>query len=401
MSENTLMARQPILDNEKKIFGYEFFYRAKDGSSQIDDPRLATSTVLVNILNQIGYRSSAEDAKAFINVGENILLTDILYTLPKEKFVYELSEDIRINSNTRESIKKLSDLGYIFALDNVELNEIYLSNFHSILPYITYLKFNTNMTDIERLGEKISQFSDKKLIAQYIEIPEIYEAYKKLGFHYYQGYFFAKPNILQRTSLDPKHIGVIRIFEMLQNGDTLNNIAEAFSKHNELSLQLMQFLSSTYKGQIEKTSSIQDVVSLLGKDKLMQWLLLIIYSKTSQTIEHEKSAISLLVENRIDLMIGVIEVLQPLEFERMIQESRYIALISLLETVFNVPLVEILKNFSVSDNIHEALLSRTGTLGRVYTLALSIEQNDYAATQVLLSNLNLHVEDIDHLINKV
>jgi len=39
------LARQPIVDADEKIFGYEFFYRNDEGHCDIDDPRHATSSV--------------------------------------------------------------------------------------------------------------------------------------------------------------------------------------------------------------------------------------------------------------------------------------------------------------------------------------------------------------------
>ena len=87
MNNNLYLARQPILDRAENIIGYEFFYRNTYGECVIDDPRHATASVLVNLLNQIGSSTAFGELPAFINTDGPLLLTDILRTLPKEKFV--------------------------------------------------------------------------------------------------------------------------------------------------------------------------------------------------------------------------------------------------------------------------------------------------------------------------
>jgi len=104
MMHNTLhLARQPILNIEENIIGYEFFYRNTYGECVIDDPRHATASVLINLLNQIGSAYSFGETLAFINTDGPLLLTDILRTLPKEKFVFELSESMKFNARIYEA----------------------------------------------------------------------------------------------------------------------------------------------------------------------------------------------------------------------------------------------------------------------------------------------------------
>lgn len=397
MPSQLFMARQPILDRDKHIFAYEIFYRdnGDEAEANIVDARLATSSVLVNLLNQVGLQNSIGDSLAFINVGANILLTDILYSLPPKKFVFELSEDITITNQLKDAIKVLFDLGFRFALDNATCQSTYLNNFSQIMPYIEYIKIDTTMTDIEDFTANKELYKDKKFIAQKVEIPEVYEAYKEIGFDFFQGYFFAKPHLIQHNRIDPKHKGVIRIFNMLQTDTHMQEICDEFEKHNELTLQLLQFLNSTTMFSIKDSSSIGDIVRLVGKEKLLQWLLLIIYSKSGKEINSTKSPLSLLAQHRVDIMLGILKKADEALYEKTKDEARYVAMLSLLESVFNVPLAYLLENFEVEDSVENALLSHSGTSGRLLAIALSIEKQDYAATQVLLKSFGLNVDDLD------
>ena len=49
MYNQLFMARQPILDANNQIYGYELYYRDNHGENTSDNPRFATSTVLVDL----------------------------------------------------------------------------------------------------------------------------------------------------------------------------------------------------------------------------------------------------------------------------------------------------------------------------------------------------------------
>ena len=400
MYNQLFMARQPILDANNQIYGYELYYRDNHGENTSDNPRFATSTVLVNLLNQIGLQKGIGDAKAFININSDMLLTDILQNLPTNVFVFELCEKIIITRREIEAIAELHQLGYEFSLDNVSLSKEYYQNFVSIFPYITYAKFDTMMTDIQRLESQINLYKQFKLIAQKVEFHELYETYLDLGFDYFQGYFFARPHLIQQGRIDPKHLGIIKLFNMLQLETPIDEFADVFQRHNELSMQLLQFANSTSLLKTKKTSSIREIIEAMGEKQLQQWLIMIIYSKSGKYLKNEKSSQSIHIQKRIDLMLNLLALIKPENNHALAEQVRFLAFMSLLEATFNVPLASILKNVHVSDDIEEALLTHTGQLGRIYALALSIESSDFAATQVLLKPYNLNIDDLVEVIEQ-
>ena len=400
MSNKLTMAKQPIVDLNNTTIGYEFFYRDDEGNRNFTDPRFATSSVLVNILNQVGVDKSIGDAKAFINISGDILLTDILYNLPKKIFVFELSADIHMGNKEIANLKQLHEAGYIFALDNARFQENYIRNFGPVLAYIDYVKFDTVQTDIETLQNNIEIYKDKKLIAQKIEFQEVFDEYKRLGFDYFQGYFIAEIDTTEQNRLDPKHLGVIRIFNMLQSDYQIDDIAKEFEKHNELTLQLLQYVKSIPDFDLSGAPSIQEIITRVGEVKLMQWLMMIIYSRSSKKVETEKSSFSIMIQNRIDTMIGILGKLHEEDDKKLIEQARLVALLSLLDNVFEVEVEETLKSFDLDPEVEAALLQKEGILGELLSIAIAIEEGNFATMQELLSKLKLEVEDIEDILTK-
>jgi len=397
MSNFLYIAKQPIYGRDEHIFGYELYYRRDDQEMTLPDKRLATASVLVNTLNQMGLHTLVGSSKAFINIDAKILLTDIIYTIPKDRFVLELNEDIQINQKEYECIKALHKDGYSFALDNVSFDQNHLSNITRILDNVDYVKIDTTSTDFELLKEKINLFEGKKLMAQKIESVFVLSAYKDLGFDYFQGFHLAEPELIKKNRVDPHHLGVIRLFNLLQSSTSMHDICAEFEQHNEIVLQLLQFVNSGGFNFETTPKSVCDVLEYIGKKPLMQWLMLIVYAKSGRTGDQDINPSSILVQNRVDLMLGILKRLHKDDDDIMMQ-ARFVALLSLLETVFEMPLPLILSEIDVEDVIKDAILDKAGDLGKLYALVLALEQADQEKAEKLLVAYGLEAENVWHIL---
>lgn len=379
-------ARQPIVDREAKTFGFEFFYRNNIGQSGIEDPRAATASVLVSLLNQTGLHAAAGDKKVFVNIDPSILQTDLLQSAPADKFVFELNADISLGSKERDALKILHTEGYRFALQGVTHSSDVVTSVSMLLPYIDFIKVDTGASDMDLLPQTIAPLRGKQLIAERIEIEEVFEAYKKLGFDYFQGYYFEAPTLIEHNRIDPKHLGVVKIYDMLLNDLPLEQVAKALQNHNELTMQLLQYLNSTSMKDMLPNASVEAIIRKVGKEPLKQWLSLIIFSKSTQAIGNAKSPFSKLLEQRIDMMHRIISAL-PNADEHLFEEARLAAFLSLMEPVLGVPIKTVLDQIPVEPHIEEALLLHAGTLGKVLALTLALEKEDTATA--LMNDLGL------------
>lgn len=397
MHNSLYLARQPILDRDEKIIGYEFFYRDQYGKCVIDDPRHATASVLVNLLNQVGSTSAYGENIAFINTDGPLLLTDILRGLPKENFVFELSENMKINARIHEAIRHFHSLGYRFALDNASFNPHYIEAFSPLFPYIEFAKFDVTQTDIEQFILRPNPFGKMKLIAQKVEFYEMKEAYEELGFAFFQGFYFAHAHIITQKRIDPQYMDVMELFTLLQNDAPFQEIWDIFRDQSILSLQLLQFLRSVHPEYIEESFSIKEMVEKFGKSALMQWLLLIIYSKSGTKAIDEKNPHAVFAQNRYDRMIQLLEMIAEEPTEHQIEQIHLIAMISLLEGVMNVPMEALLMSIHLSNEIKDALLSHTGVYGRIYAAALKLEIGDFSGAAILLKGYGISYEQLNAL----
>lgn len=397
MHNNLFLARQPILDGSERIIGYEFFYRDSFGICTIDDPRHATASVLVNLLNQVGSVSAFGDTIAFINTDGPLLLTDIIRNLPKERFVFELSENMKINARIHEAIRYYYSLGYRFALDNASFNPHYLENFSPLFPYIEFAKFDVTQTDIEQFNFSPNPFGKMKLIAQKVEFYEMAEAYQSLGFDYFQGFYFAHAHIITQKRIDPQYMDVMELYTLLQDDAPMEEICDSFRFQGILTLQLLQFLRSVHPEHIDGGISIREMIERFGKHALMRWLLLIIYSKSGTKAIDDKNPHSVFAQKRIDRMVSLLEQITDEPSHHQREQIQLIGVLSLLEGLMNVPLENLLHALHPDQEIKDALVSHSGVLGRIYAATLKIEAGDFNTAGILLKAYGITPEALSEL----
>src|SRR5262245_11205713 len=112
------LARQPILDGQGQLFGYELLYRgdAADTSCLLQNGT-ATARVLTDALHNMGLQAVTAGKLAFINVSSDILLGDPSI-LPRDGVVIELLETVVVTDEVVAVCKSLRMQGYALALDD-------------------------------------------------------------------------------------------------------------------------------------------------------------------------------------------------------------------------------------------------------------------------------------------
>ncbi|GAC1641419.1 MAG: hypothetical protein NVS9B14_23060 [Candidatus Acidiferrum sp.] len=110
------IARQPILDEKLKVLGYELLFRARDDTRAGADPQ-ATAQLVVSSAMLFDWETLLEGANAFINFGEEELVSGAALLLPRLQTVIEIPPTLRYDEDLIQVIKNLRLAGYRVALD--------------------------------------------------------------------------------------------------------------------------------------------------------------------------------------------------------------------------------------------------------------------------------------------
>ena len=411
--ENVYLGRQPILDSDGRLSAYEVLYRNSHKDSDITDDRFASAAVLNSILSKFGVQTLLGSYKAFVKIDEKFLLNDLIFSIPHEFFIFSLFEDIEMNLRVVERLKQLKKRGYDLAINDVVIDSEILHHYKDVLDEISYIKIDIKECKTSTLKEAITHLKSKnlKIVCTKIEDNDHYEMAKELGCDLFQGYYFAKPKIIENKKCEPGQLNVIKLYNLLMEDANIDEITSAFEKNHQITVQLLQFVNSGAFHFRSQISSIHHVLTLVGRRPLAQWLMLMIYSK-SVAKNNEFSPLMLMAVNRTKLMEYIYKAVKPKAGSNELGEAYFVGILSLIDTIFGVKLEEILKHIHVSKEISNALLKDEGVLGEIYVLVRDIESFNIQAIvnfnkkyHLSSSAINIAVldsmEDVNNFNNKV
>jgi EAL and modified HD-GYP domain-containing signal transduction protein len=373
--KHVYVARQPVLDKNSDICAYEVLYRDAKQSSKFDNDRHASASVISTVLNQFGTKRILGDKHAFVKVDEKFLLNDIIFSVPKEFFIFSIFASVKMSERVVERIEQLRAKGYLLGIDNINLNEDVMEKYRAVMPYLSYFKIFVEESAGLKQSIEMLHAKNIKVIGVKIEDEESFELAKKLGCDAFEGYYFAQPKIMENAQYNPTRMAVLRLYNMLMEDRNIDEAADEFEKNPEITVQLLQFINSAAFSFKKKISSIHHVIVLIGRIQLAKWLMLMIYSK-SVTSGIETSPLMLMVKNRTELMERILKEVRPNARSNMLGEAYMVGVLSLMDTLFSMPLEEILNNINVSDEVKEALLEDRGLFGEIYKVVRSSEHMD-------------------------
>lgn len=372
--EHVYLARQVILRDDASLFAYEVLYRDSKKRSEVKDDRYASSAVISSILNRFGTKEVLKEKRAFVKIDEKFLLSDLIFSIPNEFFVFSLFDDIEMDERIVERLHQLHKKGYVIAVSDTTLTIHTFEKYNVIMEAISYFKLDMSQElekEVETMIETLKA-SNIKVIGSKIDTHEKFDLAKEIGCDYFQGYYFAKPKILESEKLEASRANVLHLYNLLMQETNIDELANEFEKNPEISLQLLQFINSGAFFFMKRISSIHHVITLLGRMKLAEWLMLMIYSKSvSNSKEH--SPLMHTIQTRAVMMEKVLKVVKPDSRSNLLGEAYFTGILSALDVVLNAPLEELLDSLHISNEVRDAILEHKGLLGDIFQLVQDVE----------------------------
>lgn len=233
-NEKYFLGRQPILDRQQNLFGYELLFRAADiSSANVTDYTFASASVISNAIADFGFREVLGRHKGFINVDTEVLMSDALELLPKEQVILELLEMIEVDAQVVARCRDLKAKGFRLALDD----HVYAPVYEQLYGIIDIIKVDLTAGPPESLPEivrKLKRFPPR-LLAEKVETVEQFDQCRNLGFEYFQGYFFAVPVVLKKKRIDIAGSSLVKLQQLLLNDAEIGAIEETFREARTLS----------------------------------------------------------------------------------------------------------------------------------------------------------------------
>ncbi len=384
-------ARQPIFDGRLKARAYELLHRESEENRFPANvsPIQATSKVLVNAFLNTNIDRIADDKVVLVNFPLNALQENFPEVAPHDKIILEVLEDVEPTSELYSIFRTLFHKRYRIALDDF----VYKPEWEPFLKFVKLVKFDIQNTPLDTLGDVIEHFKKKhpkiKLLAEKVESHEEFKLAKKMGFDYFQGYFFAKPEVVRSQSVDISKSTLMNIYvEVMKPEICFNRLNKLFQFDLPLCYKLLSYVNSPAFGIRVEIGSIKQALSFLGEDLLRRFICLLVTSELSRNKPPE------LLKTSIYRARFCERIVKRTPFSKFSERAFLAGLFSTIDAVLDNSMVEIMEQLPLDRDIKLALAQNVGLLAGAINIIKAYEKGEWDDVESLSKSIQLNLNDI-------
>ena len=380
-------ARQPILDANKKLYAYELLFRDSINNvfPGIDGDEATSKMVEASKFN-MSISDFTSNKLAFINFTLETLVQGYPEMLTNEEVVIEILETVKPGKKLLALCKDLYSKGYIIALDDYEHQSVW-SHFY---PFIKIIKVDiqqTNFDEIKEIIEAIKDYPHIELLAEKVETYEEYDQALQLGFKYFQGFFFAKPEMVKTKNLSPSQLSMAELlYETSKPELDLAGITSVFQRDVSLSYKLLRYANSAIFKRRNEVSTIKQALVILGSSELKRFLGLMFAITANPDKPTELIKLAMTRAKFCELVAK--------DMKSNLDDSIAFltGLLSMIDAILDEDLEVVLAKLPLAAEIKEPLLTRKGTMAAIIKLVEFIEHAQWDKTNSVMEKLKLDKE---------
>lgn len=373
------VARQPILDEHGRVYGYELLYRAAAGETTCSvESDFASASVITSAILDLGLDTLTGGRPAFLNVTASLVIRHIDALVTPKDVVLELLETIEVTEELVEACRKLKAKGYLLALDDFVPG----SDAETLLPYVSFVKVDVLTTPIPvaaALAQRLKPLG-VTMLAEKVENRVVYEQTKEAGYTLFQGYYFCKPVVQEGAAIPAHQLVYIRLLAALSRHDLGMLELEALVKQDvSLSLRVLRFVNSAAVPVRTEVGTIRQALLLIGIEPIRKWASVWCLAGLNPRATPELATLAL-VRARSCELIG--------EHTRLLDASELflVGLFSLLDVMLSRTMTDALDNLPLPPSTADALIGRGNRERLILDAVLAYEGGAWdAASEAMAS----------------
>ncbi len=361
--------RQAIFDRELQVYGYELLYR---GPRERDGER-ASSVTLLDAFLDLGMERVVGRHRAFINLTRRFFTELPPLPLQPDRLVLEILEDIPVDGALLDGLAALRARGFQLALDDYQFEP----RWDPVLPWVDIVKVDVIGAGWEAIERHLPSLHapGRRLLAEKVEHYEDFRRLQDLGFDYFQGYFFARPQLLSGRRLQENHAVVLRLLARINDpAIVMGELESLITQDPGLSYKVLRFINSAAVGLPRQVESIRQAIIYMGLDRIRGWASLLALSG----VEKKPQEVMVLGLTRAYSC----EALTRLSGQGLPDTAYTVGLFSVLDAMLDLPMPDILAQLPLPPEVAAALADRSGLYGTTLARVLALERNESQPTPI-------------------
>jgi EAL and modified HD-GYP domain-containing signal transduction protein len=365
------VGRQPVYDRIGDVVGYELLFRdTAEATSATNRGAFATTQVIVAAFTEFGLEQLVGDRPCFVNLTREFLVGDLPVPFDYGQTVLEVLETIRVDDKVYAGICDLVDRGYTIALDDF----VWTEETARLLPLASFVKVDMLDADLETVRtclRRCREYPGISLVAERLETEEQLALAVELGFDCFQGHVLGRPHVITTQGLSPSKLRRLELLAaLLGEGMNVDRVVALVMTDPALSIRLLRATNSAATGLTRPIASIRDGVVLLGPQRIRDWVALMVISDVSQA-SRDQVAIPL-IRARMCQTLAECLALSP-------EAGFTVGLLSGVAELIGQPIVEMVRNLPLIEDVSTALMNGEGRLGLVLATVQAYERADVDA----------------------
>lgn len=322
---------------------------------------------------------------AFINFPRALLVNGGADILPPAEVVIEILETVESDPEVLAACRSLRARGYRLALDDCVPDQ----NLQPLIDLMNYIKVDFRATGRDEQAGAVARCGKlTRLIAEKVETQEEFGAARRMGYHLFQGYFFARPVIVSTKDVPAFKLNRMRILQQLHRPEMdFRAVTELIKHETSLSYKLLRFVNSALFSLREPLESIQQAVAYIGEAGLRRWLPIVVLTDLNGD-RPSQLAVNALVRARL------CESLAPeAGMDSRAGDLFLLGLFSHLDAMYGRPIEELLEGLHLRDDICEVLRGNGisgNPLGALWEAVISYERGEWDRTVSLARAARIH-----------
>ena len=362
------IGRQPIFNHELELHAYELLYSAPPGAAaQGVHEDVATSELIMSAFVEIGLENVVADQLAYITLSRGFLINPDLVAFPPEQVVVQLAPTLSVDEELLDAVQHLKDAGYTLALDDF----VFQRPLVPLIPHMDVVKFDVRNIDMTELGKfaRILGTRNVQMVAKGLPDKKQLASYRDIGIDFFQGNFLSKPNVVVGRRIPHNKMAVLQLLSKLSDNNTsFADLEELVRMDVSLSHKALHFVNSPLSGLMVKVDSVRQALSLLGRDLIKNWVMLLTIANIDDSIPELVTTV-LVRAHLCESLAKAARLPEPDSFFT-------VGLFSALDAMMDQPMESVLESMPFTDEMKSAISDLDGERGEALSCALQLEMGD-------------------------
>jgi len=388
------VARQAIMNRDLDVHGYELFFRdGKQNCFPDVAPDQATSRIITGSHLTLGLEELTGGKVAHINFYEDALLNRFPTSLDSESVVIEIVESAPLTEDLVEACKQISGMGYKIAIDDHGFDP----KWDELLPYTSIIKIDVNKITAAQIKKQLPKFfrNGVELAAQKVESYEKLQECLQLGFNYFQGYFFEKPEVIRNKALPASKISLLELMtESAKVEMDYNKINGILEREVSLSFMLLRFINNPAFNKSQQIASLRHALNYMGETEVKKFIALLALSNLGNEKPEEIVNVSL-VRAKFCEMLG-----KELGADENPPKGFLVGLLSMLDALLDQKMEVVVTKVPIMDELKVALCGTKNHLGLYLELVKTFETANWPRTKKIAGVLKVDQRKLHGIYNQ-